>query len=138
MTQPKVQAEQLGGVLPLTGGELSGNLKLHSSTENTTAVSISSGTITLDVATANVFTLTRNAAITSVVFSNVPSAGTACSIVLKMESGGTFSVTWPVSVKWPGGTAPTLTDTVGQTDTVVLYTDDGGTSWLGFTAGLDL
>jgi hypothetical protein len=42
---------------------------------------------------------------------------------------GSYTITWPASVKWSGGTAPTLTTTVGKTDIVTLFHD--GTNFFG-------
>jgi hypothetical protein len=44
-------------------------------------------------------------------------------------------VTWGSAVKWPSGTAPTLTSTNTKVDTFVLTTYDGGTTWYAFVAG---
>jgi len=49
--------------------------------------------------------------------------------------GGSYTITWPTSVKFPSNTAPTLTSTVGKVDTFILNTFDAGTTWYGFTAG---
>ena len=42
--------------------------------------------------------------------------------------------TYPTSVKWPSGTAPDAPAT-GETDVLVFYTEDGGTTYQGFQAG---
>ena len=44
----------------------------------------------------------------------------------------TFS--YPSSVEWPSGTAPDA-PAVGETDVLVFYTEDGGTTYYGFQAG---
>lgn len=104
--------------------------------ETKTAPSISSGTLTLDCSAGNVFAVSLNANITTLSFSNVPSTGTAYGLTLALTADGTArTVTWGSAVKWPGGTAPTLTSTNGKVDNVVLYTHDGGTTWYAFTAG---
>jgi hypothetical protein len=62
--------------------------------------------------------------------------GGACNLLIKLiqdETGG-HTVTWPASVKWPGGTAPTLTATGNAIDIVTFYFD--GTYYYG-QAGLD-
>lgn len=41
----------------------------------------------------------------------------------------TGTITWPTSVEWPGGTAPTLT--TGKTHLFVFFTDDNGARWRG-------
>lgn len=104
--------------------------------ETKTAPTISSGTLTLDCSVGNVFAVSLNASVTTLSFSNVPSSGTAYSLTLAFTADGTArTVTWGASVKWPGGTAPTLTSTNAKVDTFVLTTYDGGTTWFAFIAG---
>ena len=66
-------------------------------------------------------------------------SGVLCSLTLFLTQDGTGSrtVTWPGSVAWQGGTAPTLTTTAGATDILTFVSVDGGTAWFGFVAGLD-
>ncbi len=40
------------------------------------------------------------------------------SLILQQDGTGSRTVTWPVSVKWPGGTAPTLSTSAGYMDVV--------------------
>lgn len=104
--------------------------------EKKTAPTISAGTLTLDCSTGNIFAVSLNAAITTLSFTNVPTTGTAFGLTLMFTADGTArSVTWGGSVKWPGGTAPTLTSTSTKVDTFVLITHDGGTTWYAFTSG---
>jgi len=48
-----------------------------------------------------------------------------CNVILKLIQGGSGSqtVTWPATVKWPGGTAPTLSTAAGAIDLISLYYD---------------
>lgn len=104
--------------------------------ETKTAPSISSGTLTIDCSAGNVFAVSLNANITTLTFTNVPASGTAYGLTLAFTADGTArTVTWGASVKWPGGTAPTLTSTSGKVDTFVLTTWDGGTTWFAFVGG---
>lgn len=50
-------------------------------------------------------------------------------LVLKQDSTGSRTVTWPAAVKWPGGTAPTLTTAGNSIDIIAFYYD--GTSYYG-------
>ena len=54
-----------------------------------------------------------------------------CNLILKVVQDGTGSrtVTWPASVKWPSGTAPTLTTSASATDIIAFYFD--GTNYFG-------
>lgn len=104
--------------------------------ETKTAPSISAGTLTLVCSTGNVFAVSLNASITTLTFTNVPTTGTAYALTLSFTADGTArTVAWGAAVKWPGGTAPTLTSTNAKVDTFVLTTWDGGTTWYAFTAG---
>lgn len=44
------------------------------------------------------------------------------------------TLSYPSSVDWPSGTAPDA-PAVGETDVLVFYTEDGGTTYYGFQAG---
>lgn len=63
------------------------------------------------------------------------SGGQQFTLLLRQDGTGSRSVTWPSSVRWPGGTAPTITATAGRTDVVSFLSD--GTYWLGFVGGQD-
>lgn len=126
-----------GAYLELTGGTMTGNLKTLTTSETVATPTISAGALTLDLATANIFEVSLDANVTSMTISNPPASGTSYGFVVKLNITGSFTVTWPASVKWPGGTAPTLTTTNGQVDTFVFYTLDNGASYYGFTAGQD-
>lgn len=124
--------------LNLSGGTMTGRLTTDNVAEARATPTISGGTLTLDLQDANIFEVARNANITTLTISNAPASGTAFSFTLKFNANGTaYSVTWPGSVKWPGGTAPTLTSTNGKSDVLVFLTTDGGTNWYGYVAGLN-
>jgi len=73
------------------------------------------------------FTRTATAAATWA-FQGVPAIG-AVVVILELTKLGTATQTWPSVVKWPGGTAPTLTSSgVGV---LGFLTDDGGVNWCG-------
>lgn len=96
----------------------------------------SGATHTIDITTGNVHdvTLTANCTFT---FSNPIATGdcTSFTLILRQDATGSRTATWPASVKWPAGTAPTLTTTASGIDVCTFMTVDGGTVWLGFTAG---
>lgn len=107
--------------------------------ETKTAPAISSGTLTLDCSVGNVFAVSLNANITTLSFTNVPATGTAFGLTLMLTADGTArTITWGSAVKWPGGTAPTLTSTNAKVDVFVLVTHNGGTTWYAFTSGQNL
>lgn len=58
-----------------------------------------------------------------------------CNLVLRLvheNSASVYTVTWPATVKWVGGVAPTLTDTANAIDVVCFYYD--GTNYYGQAA----
>jgi hypothetical protein len=84
---------------------------------------------------ANFFSATIDEACTFT-FSNPPASGDFGCFILELTNGGAFTVTYPASVDFPGGTAPTLT--ASGVDQLVFTTRDGGTTYFGFVAGLDI
>lgn len=84
------------------------------------------GTQNILFASGNIVNLTLNASTTLTFSGHV--VGT---YIIQVTQGGAGSntLTYPASVKWSGGTAPTLTTTVGKTDILTFYHD--GTSFFG-------
>ena len=119
---------------------LSEELKAKSYNETYLAVTSSGAAVTVNCETGNSFshTLTES---TTFTFSSPPASGTSYSFsieIIQDASASGFTVTWPTSVDWPSGTAPTLTATASAKDVFVFTTRDSGTTWYGFTAGLAL
>ena len=99
------------------------------------AVTLTGTSTTIDLATATNFLHDLTGA-TTYTFSNPSSTGNATAFTLKIIQDSTArAITWPSSVDWAGGTAPTLTATNNGVDVFVFYTIDGGTTYYGFTAG---
>ncbi len=126
--------------------DINGELIVLSYNETYQAVSSSGGSTTLNCEAGNVFsnTLSEN---TTFTFSNPPSSGTAYGFSLKITqdaSASGYTVTWPTSVDWPKADkyalsgAPRLTSIASAEDQFVFYTYNGGTTWYGFTVGLNL
>jgi hypothetical protein len=103
--------------------------------EEVTSITSSSNAATINLRDGNLFEhdLTENVTYT---FSNPAASGRASSFVLKVIQGSTArTITWPTSVDWPAGTAPTLSTGNDNVDVFVFFTIDGGTTYYGFTAG---
>ena len=94
------------------------------------------GTQDIDLTLGNSVTATVDTSTTTFTFSNPTATDEMCGFVLTLTNGGSQTVNWPASVKWAGGTAPTLT--AAGVDSLVFYTVDGGTIWNGFISGADL
>ena len=92
---------------------------------------LSGTTPTVDADNAGSFALTTSGN-TTFTFSSVTS-GITVGFVLKITAGGTHTITWPASVDWAGATAPDAPAS-GETDVLVFYTVDGGTTWYGALA----
>jgi hypothetical protein len=104
---------------------------------NETYAALSGATPAVNCEAGNSFSLVLSAA-TTFTFTNPPASGTAYTFSLEItqDSGASgYAVTWPSSIDWPGGSAPTLTATASAVDYFVFTTRDGGTTWRGFTAG---
>lgn len=62
-------------------------------------------------------------------FTNPAAAGYVSGFMLELTNGGASAITWPASVKWSGGSAPTLS--AAGVDMLVFTTRDGGATWRG-------
>lgn len=105
--------------------------------ETRTTPSSSSGTLTLDLETGNVFEVTLTENVTTLTLSNPPASGKAGSLTLILKQDGTGGRTfaWPAAVKSAGGTDPTISSAANAIDIYTLLTTDGGTTWFVFTGG---
>ena len=90
-------------------------------------VTLATTSNTINVALANYFISTPAGASTWV-FTGVPVSRDS-SFVLQLTNGGTYTTTWPASVKWPANTAPTLTSS--GVDLLIFSTANTGTTWRG-------
>ena len=96
-----------------------------------------SGATTLNWANGEVqqLSLTGNA---SIALTGWPPAGSLAKLVLDIKNTGAFSITgWATSIKWAGGSPPTITSGSGKQDVITLMTFDGGTTVLGSVVGQD-
>ena len=91
-----------------------------------TANSSTAITLALTNGTVQIITLTGSATIT------MPTAVSGKSFImfLKQDATGSRTVTWS-TVKWAGGTAPTITATASRQDIYSFFSD--GTNWYGVT-----
>jgi hypothetical protein len=109
---------------------------LTAAAEQVNGVGASAAAVTLpDVTVATIHRVVLTAACTL----TFPTAafGKSFTLALVQDATGSRTVTWPASVKWPGGTAPTLTTTANKTDVFSFVCVDG-TNWIGTTRGQNL
>lgn len=95
-----------------------------------------SGTVNIDLSTANMFEIEADGDIT-ISFSNVTSTPPGNSLLLRFEdtdTTGPHTITWPASVEWSDGL---VRDTIEQDSDleIALRTYDGGTTWYASRAG---
>jgi len=122
------------GLTTLTGSETLTNKTLTNPTVTNyvetpfTANSSTAITLALTNGTVQIITLTGNATIT------MPTAVSGKSFImyLKQDATGSRTVTWS-TVKWAGGTAPTITSTASRQDILSFFAD--GTNWYGVVVG---
>ena len=87
----------------------------------------------------NVTELTLAATITTLTLSNIQASGIVHMWTIVTVGGGVgYSITWPAAVKWPGGTAPTLTTASSKRDIYQFVTYDGGTNIYAIIVGQNL
>lgn len=122
---------QLGGALDGQDNTVSQiNLKDYGTI--TSALGSVSGATTLDLSTANHFTLTIGGT-TTLSFTNPTASDELCGFVVNITNGASSTLNFPSSVDWPSATAPTLS--TSGTDTLVFWTYDGGTNYKGALVG---
>ena len=125
------------GLTTLTGSETLTNKTVEAGTftngyteELVSASTSTAYTINLANGSVQYLTLTGNCTYTF----PTPAAGKSFTLVQKQDGTGSRTVTWPASVKWPAGTAPTITATASRADKFV-FTAIDSSSWLGSVAG---
>ena len=114
--------------------QVSGVASFTTTTEAGKTVTIASSAASLDLSTAALFVITLNSNV-SASFVNPPPSPRVGSFTVAMSADGTArAVTWPTTVKWSGGTPPTITSTAGKVDIFSFLTNNGGSSYYGFTS----
>ncbi len=119
---------------------ISNREKLAVYSEPTNAAGIGGATITVDCNKGQVHKVTLNQNVTSVVFSNVnPDTSQTTTVILKVSQDitGGRTITFPATIRWGGGTVPTITATANRHDRLVFISDDGGATWDGMVSGQD-
>ena len=127
------------GTLTVRAGaklDIEGHARFKTYSENSYATSSSSNVVTLDLATAQTFTLTTSEAINSFTLLNVPDGST--SFTIKILQGSTaYGVgidTFKnlsgsaIPVYWPGGVIPYVTRTAAKTDIYSFKCFDGSSA----------
>lgn len=112
--------------LPKAGGVMTGLLNAFTVTESRTDLGNVSGATALNFGIANAWTATVTGATTFSIL-NYPGGTLIAAGVIELKNGGSASVVWPGSFRWPGGTVPGLT--ASGTDLIAFVSFDGGTTF---------
>lgn len=119
--------------MDMEGGRVD-NAVLKAYSETVNAIGNSTGAVAINLTLGNVVTATSTG-ITTWSVTNPAASGKCSSFVLILTNGGAFAQTWMSGIKWPGGTAPTLT--ASGVDVLCFFTINGGTTWRGVISELD-
>lgn len=119
------------GAAPTASPEFTGTMTFDGSITETPVVANTGTSYTITDKSFHSLILTGNCTYTF----PTATAGKQFTLLQKQDGTGSRTVTWPASVRWAGGTAPTITATAAQTDIISFIAD--GTYWLGFVGGQD-
>lgn len=94
-------------------------------------------TVTVDVETTDIGTVTLGGNRTFA-FSGTPYDGQKLELRIRQDGTGSRVPAWPASVRWSGGTAPTLTTTANKTDYIGFEYNAADSKWDGLAERLNL
>lgn len=121
---------------PLNG---QGNYYYNIPSAYTAKGTVSSGTVTCDLSTSNIFSTTVAGNITFAFTNVAATANTAQFWQVEIKGGGSYTVSWPTSVVWDGGGASNTPPVLSLNTTVLnFYTRNNGTTIYGGYAFADL
>ena len=92
----------------------------------------------VDLNGSNNFFITLTASCTFSFINASASSAHGFTMGVKQDSTGGRVTTWPASVDWSQGIIPSSTTTANARDVFTFFTTDGGTTWNGFQAGVDM
>lgn len=127
------------GSVPMTGDLRMQRNAIKAYAETLAKPKIFGGRLSIILSVANVFAVTLTADVKTLTFESAPDAGKAGSftLILTQDETGGHGISWPKSVKWPGGAAPAIGNAAGSDTVLTFVTIDGGVTWRGFLAGKD-
>ena len=127
-----------GQYLTTDGTNVSWGLAVVHPSEKCVLNNNASGTITLDIDDAVIYSLNMTGN-SSIVISkdstlDVYSTNRSATITLLIKNGGSYIINWPSNLNWADSIAPTLSIN-DKYDVITLITFDSGTTWLGLSTG---
>lgn len=117
---------------------LESNQRFKKYSEVVAQPSVTNNTLIVDAELGLNIEITLDADISTFQFSNINAGAdlvTTFTFKFTQASSAMHNITWPASVQWAGGTAPTMTQTNDATDIYGLITYDGGTTFFGAIIG---
>ena len=89
-----------------------------------------SGSVAVDYALGDYFTLALAGNVSGFTFSNLPGVGHGATLMIRITQDSTArTVAWPGSFKWAGGSAGAVSTGSGAVDILAITTFDNGTTW---------
>lgn len=89
-----------------------------------------SGSVAIDYALGDYFTLALTGNVSGFTFSNLPGSGHGATLMIRITQDSTArTVAWPGSFKWAGGSAGAVSTGSGAVDVLAITTFDNGTTW---------
>ena len=134
----------IGSTNPEVAFDVNVPARFRSISERVGTATIASNEVTLDLASANNFTLSATDTVNAFVLTNIPSGGSTFTIKIMQDSTGNRSVgidTFKdiggnaIPVYWPGGVVPVVTVGAGKSDVYSFKTFDGGSTLYGVIGG---
>ncbi len=99
-------------------------------TQNVNTLTPVAGVVTIDCSLGDYFRLSPTADVTSIVFTNLPAAGKAQTIMIEFTQDTTpRTVAWPASFRWEGGAAGAVSVASGAKDILAITTFTQGVVW---------
>lgn len=99
--------------------------------EDLNTIASSAADPSIDLADGNVVDMTLDDSPTLTFTGSAADVACGFTLILRQDATGGRTVTWPASVEWPGGTAPTLSSAANAVDVLTFLTVDDGTTWMG-------
>lgn len=97
---------------------------------NTVSALSTSGSVAIDYALGDYFTLALAGNVSGFTFSNLPGSGKGATLMIRITQDSTpRTVAWPASFKWAGGVSGVVSTASGAVDVLAITTFDNGTTW---------
>lgn len=92
-----------------------------------TTLTNNAGVVDIDLSLGDYFTLELTANVTSITFSNLPGSGRGFSKFIQITQTGAFTVDWPASFRWEGGSAGAVSGSAAVDLLAITSVDNGAT-----------